>query len=360
MASIQQIKKWQSEAIEIFTSYFPLDFLPEIHIANERNLIATRDNILIDLESETAHVDRHEYDSIMETIKGKYGWAILINQKDIPTPSQNPNADYYFYHFLWHELGHFLAIKSETTDLHRYNNPGLADDTHANRAKQEGYWFWSEFIAEAISNHVDVNWRQSREDAVYRPDLIEWEPRVWYPIAEKLEGYLEDVFSAYHLTVDEYILGIYFATLLKDDMCQLYQKAADECRLLTYDETNRWFCKTRKIEPGEIDATCIDTQDEEYQPILHEMLEMLKDKLSEEQFWIVDEDWIQKIGEKILALNDKKLALIYHANEEEATELSHINSMGSAEREQYLRETMGDAQYEAMMRFAASVSDEWK
>ena len=56
------------------------------------------------------------------------------------------------------------------TDLHHYNDPGLTDDSHIveftadgpvlglsdERLKQEGYWFWQEFIAEAKQNNFEV------------------------------------------------------------------------------------------------------------------------------------------------------------------------------------------------------------
>lgn len=346
MATVKQIKEWIPQAIDIFTTYFPLDFIPEIHIANEKDLITKRNKILSDLESETARVDRYEYDSALETIMGKNGWAILINQKAIPTPSKNPNAAETFYHFLWHELGHFLAIKSETTDLHRFNNPGLADP--ADRAKQEGYWFWSEFIAESIANHVSVCWRKSRKNAVYRPDLITWEPRVWNPIADKLVGYLDDVFQYYGVTIDEYMLGIYFAYLLKDDFCQLYVKAAENCELMV----DNWPFAPKKMEAGDVDATAIVSQDEIYGGTLHEMKAMLEEQLAQDKFYLVDEDWIQKIGEKVVELNTKKQQLISGATDEEAAFISELNAMSPAERERQLREQMGDKQYEAMMRWA--------
>lgn len=109
--------------------------------------------------------------AIMEYIHGNKGYAILIRQNLLP--------DKNFEHFcsmLWHELGHFYAIISEITDLHRYNDPGLADDRRniefdaagkpvsglsEERLKQEGYWFWQEFIAEAISKYVSYKHRSS-------------------------------------------------------------------------------------------------------------------------------------------------------------------------------------------------------
>lgn len=144
------------------------------------------------------------------------------------------------------------------------------------------------------------------------------------------------------------MLGIYFAYLLKDDMCQLYIKAAENCELMV----DNWPFAPRKMEAGDVDATAIVSQDEIYHSTLFEMKQLLEEQLAQEKFYLVDEDWIQKIGEKIITLNDKKLALISGASEEEAAEFSELKAIAPAERERQLREQMGDKQYEAMMRWA--------
>ena len=70
-----------------------------------------------------------------------------------------------FYWFLWHELGHWYTRNTEPDDLRRYSNPNLLDavtlsdrlrgvNTTITQLKQDGYWFWQEFIAEAISQYV--------------------------------------------------------------------------------------------------------------------------------------------------------------------------------------------------------------
>ena len=354
MATIKQIKEWIPKAVEIFNAYLPLesiDTIPEIHIANEKNLISKRNELLALLDSETRSVSRDEYDSAMELICGKKGYAILIQQKAVPTLNQDPRADYFFYRFLWHELGHYYAIIAETTDLHRFNNPGLRTDTHSNRAKQEGYWFWSEFIAEAISNHVDVNWRMNREDAVYRPDLIEWKPQYWTQITDKLVDYLDTTFGYYGAIIDEYTLAIYFAYLLKNDFCQLFLKAYDNCELYV----DNWPFAPKKIEPGDtgdIDPTGIISQPETYHSTLWEMKEMLEKQLNKKEFWIIDEDWLETIGDKILTLTNKKVALLSGASEEDAEAALNISDEEKAQREKALREAMGDEQFEAMLQWA--------
>ena len=121
-------------------------------------------------------------DSIMEYIHGEKGNAILIRRELVANLPVHDDFELhvYFERFFWHELGHFYAINAEVDDLHRYNEPGLIDDSplydaavdgcgySSERKKQEGYWFWQEFIAEVIANHVSYTIRSSGES--YRPE----------------------------------------------------------------------------------------------------------------------------------------------------------------------------------------------
>ena len=130
-------------------------------------------------------------DSIMEYIHGENGNAILIRREliaDLPVHNEH-ELRIHFEHFFWYELGHFYAINAETNNLHRYNEPGLIDDSplydaaidgcgySSERRKQEGYWFWQEFIAEAISNHVSYSIRSNGDS--YHPELLDWTVDVW-------------------------------------------------------------------------------------------------------------------------------------------------------------------------------------
>ena len=122
-------------------------------------------------------------DSIMEYIHGEKGGAILIRQNLLPNDSEQN-----FCWFLWHELGHWYAINSEKDDLHRFNDPDLLDtitfadrlrgiDNTSLQLKQEGYWFWQEFIAEAISKYVSGKYDAERY--THKPNHIDWNPSVF-------------------------------------------------------------------------------------------------------------------------------------------------------------------------------------
>lgn len=203
----------------------------------------------------------------------------------------------HFEHFFWHELGHFYAINAETDNLHHYNAPGLVDDSpvydaaidgcglSSERRKQEGYWFWQEFIAEVIANHVSYTIRFSGEN--YHPELLDWTVDIWRGIMNQLNDLLASTFYYYPSTIDEYSLAHYFARLLTDDLTVLYVKAANEENLKLQDG----IYPDEKIEP-----TSIIGLPDYYQPHLWKMHEILVEQLAKKEFWLTDEDTLEKFG----------------------------------------------------------------
>lgn len=258
-------------------------------------------------------------DSIMEYIHGETGNAILIHRElvaDLPV-HDDFELRVYFEHFFWHELGHFYAIKAETDDLHRYNEPGLIDDSplydaaidgcgySSGRRKQEGYWFWQEFIAEVIANHVSYTIRSSGDS--YRPELLDWTVDVWGGIVNQLESFLEDTLYYYPNTIDEYSLAHYFAKLLSDDFTRLYVNAANEGKLKIQGSVY----PDEKIEP-----TCISDVPECYQPHLWKMFRILDEHLNKERFWLIDEDTLEEIGSCISDMMVEKVREMARGYEE--------------------------------------------
>lgn len=289
---------WAEEATELFEQIMPpiSTPFPPVYTSTASSYSRTRRKIIKNIGC--PHTEEPP-DSIMEYIHGENGNAILIRRELIADlPVQDDRELYiHFQHFFWHELGHFYAINAETDNLHRYNAPGLTDDSpvydaaidgcgySSERRKQEGYWFWQEFIAEVISNHVSYTIRSSGDS--YHPELLDWTIDVWGGIVNKLEDLLEGTLYLYSSTIDEYALAHYFARLLTDDLTVLYVKAANEGKL----KVDSGAYPDEKIEP-----TCISDVSECYQPHLWKMHEILVEQLSKKQFWLIDEDTLEKIG----------------------------------------------------------------
>lgn len=307
---------WIPASMDIFQSIMPPISVPypSTYIATARDWKEMREKLLE--QTGCKHNEQTET-AIMEYIHGDKGGAILIRQNLIPDKN-----DEHFCWMFWHELGHFYAINSETTDLHRYNNPGLVDDSHIveftadgpvlglsdERLKQEGYWFWQEFIAEAISKYVSYKHRAGRPS--YHPEQITWHPDYWSGIVDKLMGLLDSGISYYPYTIDQYSLAHYFANLLMDDFIVLYVKAAAEGKLKVYDNSTTPPTVV-STEPGEIEPTCIsDIEVEEFQPPLWKMKELLEGKMQEEQFWMIDEEFLLSIGTCIGELLFAKLRVM--------------------------------------------------
>ena len=289
---------WAEEAIELFNQIMPpiSTPFPPVYTSTASSYSRTRKKIVKNIGC--PHKEEPP-DSIMEYIHGEIGNAILIRREliaDLPV-QDDYELHIHFEHFFWHELGHFYAINSETNDLHRYNHPGLVDDSpvydaaidgcglSSERKKQEGYWFWQEFIAEAISNRVSYIIRSS--GGSYHPELLDWTVDVWGGIVNQLEDLLEGTLYYYSSTIDEYSLAHFFARLLTDDLTRLYVNAANEGELKIQGGTY----PDEKIEP-----TCISDVPECYQPHLWKMYKILDEQIEKKQFWLTDEDTLEKIG----------------------------------------------------------------
>lgn len=230
---------WAEEAIELFKQIMPpiITPFPPVYTSAASSYSRTRRKIVKNI---SCPYTEEPLDSIMEYIHGETGNAILIRREliaDLPV-QDDYERHIHFECFFWHELGHFYAINSERDNLHRYNAPGLVDDSpvydaaidgcglSSERRKQEGYWFLQEFIAEVIANYVSYTIRSSGDS--YHPELLDWTVDVWGGIPKQLCNLLDETFFYYPSTLDEYALAHYFAKLLTDDFTMLHVKAANE------------------------------------------------------------------------------------------------------------------------------------
>lgn len=89
---------------------------------------------------------------------GEKGDAIII-KKDYFSNADEEG----FANALWHELGHFVATKAESPELRKF-----LEENNEELDIAYGYWFWSEFIAEAISCHVSNEYRKTMPN--YHPE----------------------------------------------------------------------------------------------------------------------------------------------------------------------------------------------
>jgi hypothetical protein len=294
-----EIRHWSNYAIDIFDSVMPSigKSYPSIHIATAKTFPAMRTELV--KQTGCTHTEESEA-AIMEYIHGDKGYAILIRQNLLPDRDED-----HFDSMLWHELGHFYAINTERTEFYHYSDPGIVDSSHImelteagpilgmsdERLKQEGYWFWQEFIAESISKYVSYKNRSVRDS--YQPELIDWKPMFWDGIVDKLLYLLNSTLYQYQHTIDEYGLAHYFANLLMDDFIKLYVQAAADGKLKVYDEEIGIV-----VYPDEpIEPTCIsDIDSEEMQKPFWKMKQILEEQLAKEQFWLIDEQFLLDIG----------------------------------------------------------------
>ena len=125
-----RIEKWLGETLQIFNHYMtPLPCpLPEIYFTTEDDYDEVRSKLAEETGTDITFVPK-EY-SLLDYIHGDRGYAILVEADQFPA---HANQDF-FMHLLWHELGHFYAINSETDNLHRFND---CEWTDGNRNKKQ-------------------------------------------------------------------------------------------------------------------------------------------------------------------------------------------------------------------------------
>lgn len=297
----KDITLWLPSAVEVFQSIMPpIDkAYPRVYIATEKTFQTMRAELIEQTGCVHTHIEEAEA-AIMEYIHGDKGGAILIRQNLLPD-----NNEDHFCEMLWHELGHFYAINSESTPFYHYSDPGVVDGSRImefteagpvlgmsdERLKQEGYWFWQEFIAESISKYVSYKNRSTRDS--YHPELIDWKPMFYSGIVDKLQFLLNSTLYQYQHTIDEYGLAHYFANLLMDDFIKLYVQAATDGKLKVYDE--EIGAVVYPIDP--IEPTCIsEIRSSELQKPLWDMKRILEAQIAKEPFWLIDEKFLLDIG----------------------------------------------------------------
>ena len=307
-ATQKQIREWLPENLEIFFRFMPPcpKPPPKVYVCSEKTFFVRRRKLTERLRATKFDIDEKRHDAMMELIHGDLGDAILIRQPYIASLRESPMAHTLFQRFLWHELGHYYAINCEcsTEDLHRFNDPANAEDP----VKQEGYWFWSEFVAEAISFRVDELHCRIDNKELYHPERITWESHTWGYIPDRLLELLDATFGPFSgIELDSYPLALYFAALLTDDVTKRYVQAAYDAKLQVYDKETGG---SKPMAPGSSEPTCISDQDEEYQETLWALKAVLEERMKKERFWEIDGAWMRQLGEFMLRLSDIKQELI--------------------------------------------------
>lgn len=278
------IRKWISESVEIFKRIMPpiAAPLPGINVTDFAHYHSTRGALV---EQTGAIITDAPDNACLEYIHGEKGYAILVIEDRVPMSGHTAYDQEFFMHCLWHELGHFYAISTEETDLHRFNDAPWTDD---NRNRKRGYWFWGEFIAECISNHVGFKLRASGSN--YHPEMIRWEADIWIPVSDKVEDNLHLIYG--DSRIDEYELAHYFALLLSDDMVKLFVEAGRSGKLLNDDGS-----------PSDEEPTYISKMDERMHEPMWRILGILEDQMGKAAFWMTNEDMLEEIGTLIFQMD---------------------------------------------------------
>lgn len=291
MTTQKQIKEWIPAALTTFRSVMPVipTPYPEIYIASATTLRSVREALVAQIRSLNPHM-KDPYTSMMETIHGEGGTAILIYQKYCPETQRE------FNHALWHELGHFYAVATEAEPFSHFAGQGLAPD----RIKQTGYWLWNEFVAECISNHVSTHvlddtepeWREAAKNQ-----------KNWRQSYLRLQGLIQSAYNTYPGSFYEYDLAFYYATLLTDPITTVFVEGALNNELTVWNP-DKWAYVPMK--PDSIEPTALSMIPRFYGDKLLDIMDLLQDKVVEDEFWKVDGAFLDQLGTLITELNDQK------------------------------------------------------
>ncbi len=263
----------------------PSATVPVIRIASAATLRSVRSQLVEETKSLNQNM-KEPYTSMMEALHGDGGAAILVYQKYC-TDTQSE-----FNHALWHELGHVYAIAAETEPFHHLADQGLTP----NRVRQEGYWVWNEFIAESIANHVG---------AVLCPVDAEKMKcqKYWRHPYCRLQSMIQSAHHLYSHTFSEYDLAFYFATLLTDPATKAFVDGAVNDELTVWDP-DKWAYVPMK--PGSIEPTALSMIPHCYGEHLLDMMDLLREKVEEPEFWKVDGAFLDHLGLLMTELNQMK------------------------------------------------------
>jgi len=287
MTTQKQLKEWIPEALSAFQSIMPSISTPypEIHIASASTLSKVRSALVKKTGSPNVNM-KIPYTSMMETLHGDGGTAILIYQKICPDSQSE------FNHALWHELGHFYAISTEEEPFFYFAGQGLDED----RIRQTGYWVWNEFVAESIANFVSSK--------IYPINAEEYKcQKHWRQPYLRLQSMIQTAYNMYPGSFSEYDLAIYYATLLTDPATVAFVDGAMKNELTVWNP-DKWAYVL--MEPDSIEPTAISLVPAQYGDLLLDISDLLQEKVEEDEFWKVDGDFLDRLGLLVTELNDMK------------------------------------------------------
>ena len=170
-----------------------------------------------------------------------------------------------------------MATKAEAPELRKF-----LEENNEELDIAYGYWFWSEFIAEAISCHVSNEYRKTMPN--YHPEKAFCNLDSKLEVSNQISMMLNTIFRGPQ--IDIFSLSFYYAHFLKEDLYELYRKALTGCTL--EDTAGIMFF------PYDMNEMMLN------------LMYKLGNQLKRENFWIVNAEWIEELGNMVMTLD------IYH------------------------------------------------
>lgn len=114
---------------------------------------------------------------------------------------------------------------------------------------------------------------------------------------------VQTAYNMYPGSFSEYDLAIYYATLLTDPATVAFVDGAMKNELTVWNP-DKWAYVL--MEPDSIEPTAISLVPAQYGDLLLDIIDLLQDKVDEDEFWKVDGDFLDRLGLMVTELNDMK------------------------------------------------------
>ena len=299
MLTQRKMKEWIPETVKLFQTVMPsIDVpYPEIWIVTDKTMDKVR-NLL--LEKTQSQAKLRLGIPAMETIHGAGGDAIIVYQQAFRGALWDEGCKGRFQHFLWHELGHFYALRMEdpAENFSRFMDQKPHPDEFEALL---GYSFWSEFIAETIAGRVTPE-----------PE-IDWSRFDWYPVRNELTSLLSEAFNASGTEVSWYDLAFYIAKVLSDKTVIGFLDAAKNGKVKVRKPYDYIHLTQMSFDEAKIDPSGLDGLTKELLPIVKDLYKYMELQLMEEKYWRVTYEDLVTIGTIIHAMERTMLMMSFAA-----------------------------------------------
>ena len=246
---------------QLFRDYFHNDFDVDVFLIGKA-AIQTKRTAIFSLCGEQPFP--FSPTTLGETAHGKHGTAIILYPFNIKYPRE-------FDHTLCHELGHAFFTQSNSSLVEKLRHTTLHDE---GGLAVFGLSVWSEFIAECIANLV----LNEEPDQILFPK----QEQLIHLLYEALPGLDKSKTARANKSMQIYLDGYMLNQYALAHYCAMY--LTDPTTVFMFD-----------VKPNACRG--LEECSEKEWRLIDDILDCLCKKLDEDDFWVVNENWLSDLGD---------------------------------------------------------------